>query len=86
MKPGYSVGGGLDGPLVAPTRPSGTHGYSPTHPELYSFFLIAGNDIPARGDLGDMDMRAIAPTLADTMHIAMPSATGSVPPVATIHH
>jgi len=51
MKPGWAVGGALEGPIARDraTR-GGTHGYAPTHPELRASFFIAGEGIPAGVD------------------------------------
>ena len=45
MKPGFSVSGALDGPVVREIKPGGTHGYAPTHPEMLASFLISGPGI-----------------------------------------
>jgi predicted AlkP superfamily pyrophosphatase or phosphodiesterase len=42
MNPSYALGAAMDGPLVRNTKVSGTHGYSPNHPELYASFFISG--------------------------------------------
>lgn len=67
MKPGFAIGGTPTDPLVRPVSLRGTHGYSPVHPELHAFFMIAGRSIRPGANLGDIDMRSIAPTLAKTM-------------------
>lgn len=74
MRPGYALGGALNGPQVEKVSVRGTHGYSPVHPELRAFFLIAGEGIRQNADLGDIDMRSIAPTLAKVLNIPFPSA------------
>ena len=74
MKPGTSVGTELDGPLVRPIKPGGTHGDSPTHPEMLASFFIAGTGIRSGVDLGQIDMRSIAPTLAKLMGTTLPGA------------
>jgi predicted AlkP superfamily pyrophosphatase or phosphodiesterase len=75
MKPGWAVGGALEGPTVRDrSKKGGTHGYSPMHPELQASFLITGQGIQAGLDLGDIDMRSIAPTLASLMGVRLPSA------------
>jgi predicted AlkP superfamily pyrophosphatase or phosphodiesterase len=51
-------------PLVEAKRVGGTHGYLPTHPELQAAFFISGPGIKRGSDLGLIDMRSIAPTLA----------------------
>jgi predicted AlkP superfamily pyrophosphatase or phosphodiesterase len=53
---------------------AGTHGFAPTHPELLASFFITGPGIKAGLDLGEIDMRTIAPTLAALMGLKMPSA------------
>lgn len=60
--------------LVGPALQKGTHGHSPTHPELYSTFIIAGPGIAANRDLGVIDMRAVAPTLARILGTSLPQA------------
>jgi len=45
----------------------GTHGYFPAAPEMRATFLIMGPGIPAGKSLGEIDQRAIAPTLARIM-------------------
>ena len=74
MRPGYSLGSAMDGPLVRATKVSGTHGYSPIHPELFASFFISGPGIRRDVDLGQIDMRSIAPTLAKYLRIPFPTA------------
>jgi len=75
-KIGYNFGDKLTGPLIGPRTEAGTHGYFPSHPEMRATFLISGPGIPARGSLGEIDMRDIAPTLAKLMDVSLPSAAG----------
>jgi predicted AlkP superfamily pyrophosphatase or phosphodiesterase len=75
-KIGYEFGSGLTGPLIAPGRQKGTHGYFPTHPEMRSTFIITGPGVPVHGSLGEIDMRDIAPTVAKILEVSLPSATG----------
>jgi predicted AlkP superfamily pyrophosphatase or phosphodiesterase len=74
MRPGYSIGGELEGPLVREVSVRGTHGYSPTHPELRAFFLVAGPEIRKGANAGDIDMRSVAPTLAKVLGVSLPAA------------
>jgi predicted AlkP superfamily pyrophosphatase or phosphodiesterase len=75
FRPGYAAGGALSGPVVRDrTTTGGAHGYAPTHPELLASFLIAGPGIAAGKNLGEIDMRAIAPTLARVMGVPLPTA------------
>ena len=74
MRPGYAIGGALNGPQVESVSVRGTHGYSPVHSELRAFVLIAGAGIREGADVGDIDMRSIAPTLAKVLNVPFPSA------------
>jgi predicted AlkP superfamily pyrophosphatase or phosphodiesterase len=75
FRPGYAAGGALTGPVVRDRATTGgAHGYAPTHPELLASFIIAGPGIAAGKNLGEIDMRAIAPTLARLMGVPLPTA------------
>lgn len=74
MKPGFSLGGALDGPAVRAIKPGGAHGYSPLHPEMQAAFLISGPGIRQDFDLGEIDMRSIAPTLASYLGASLTTA------------
>lgn len=78
LKSGYRLGSKLQGPVTAPVRSAGTHGYAPDVPEMNSSFFIAGPGIAAGRDLGQIDMRDIAPTLASLIGIKLPSAEGRI--------
>jgi predicted AlkP superfamily pyrophosphatase or phosphodiesterase len=52
----------------------GTHGYAPSNPQLLASFFIAGPKIKAGINLGEIDMRSIAATLAQAMGVSFPSA------------
>ncbi|MEO5820874.1 MAG: ectonucleotide pyrophosphatase/phosphodiesterase [Vicinamibacteraceae bacterium] len=75
FRPGYAAGGALTGPVVRDRKTTGgAHGYAPTHPELQASFFIAGPGIAAGKNLGEIDMRAFAPTLAQLMRVPFPTA------------
>ncbi len=76
MKPGFKIGGGLTGPVMRTGQPGGTHGYLPGHRDMESSFFVAGPGIPAARNLGQIDMRDIAPTLAQILGITLPAAEG----------
>jgi predicted AlkP superfamily pyrophosphatase or phosphodiesterase len=71
---------GAQAPLSAPSTSKGTHGYFPAAPALRSTFMLLGNGVPKGKSLGEIDMRAIAPTLATLLDVPLPSA--EVKPVA----
>jgi predicted AlkP superfamily pyrophosphatase or phosphodiesterase len=74
MKSNFAVGDAFDGPLVRETGVRGTHGYSPSHPEMRASFFIAGPGVKPGTNLGDIDMRSIAPTLAKLLGVSLPDA------------
>jgi predicted AlkP superfamily pyrophosphatase or phosphodiesterase len=82
LKPGYATGPGLSGALVAAMPGRGTHGYNPaTTREMHASFFITGNGIAQVKDLGIIDMRQIAPTLAQILGVSLPAATQPMVPV-----
>ena len=75
-KPGWFVGSGYTGAVLTKTSRSGTHGHLPDLPELRAAFFVVGPGVPAGRSLGLVDMRDIAPTLAQRLGLALPSAEG----------
>lgn len=61
-------------PLTRPAVTKGMHGYFPTVPEMNSAFLALGPKVAKGRNLGQIDMRAIAPTLAAAMNAKLPAA------------
>lgn len=61
-------------PLAFPSPIKGMHGYFPASPEMRSTFMVMGKGIPKARTLGEIDMRAIAPTLAKLMGASLPDA------------
>ena len=78
LKPGWRTGSTLNGVVISQVKPGGTHGELPDVPELRSAFFIAGPGIPPGKNLGLIDMRDIAPTLAKEAGLALPTADGKV--------
>jgi predicted AlkP superfamily pyrophosphatase or phosphodiesterase len=76
LKPGWRTGASLTGPVVAKVKPGGTHGELPDVPELRAAFFVVGPGIPAGRDLGLMDMRDVAPTLAKEAGLVLAGAEG----------
>ncbi|MGA2834066.1 MAG: ectonucleotide pyrophosphatase/phosphodiesterase [Terracidiphilus sp.] len=75
LQPGYYTGSGINGNLVTeiPTT-KGSHGFSPEYPEMRSSFFAVGAGIARHRDLGLVDMRQIAPTVAKILKVQMPTA------------
>ncbi len=74
MRAGFMVSATLQPSIVSIVSARGTHGHAPTLPEVASTFFIAGEGIAAGRDLGSVDIRSIAPTLAKFMGVPFPSA------------
>ena len=76
LKPGWRTGSTLSGPVASKVPPGGTHGELPDLPDLRAAFFLVGPGVPAGKDLGLIDMRDVAPTLAKEAGLALPSAEG----------
>jgi len=73
--PGFYLGTEVKGDLLRPGVSKGTHGYLPSRPEMHAAFFIRGPNIDAGRDLGIIDMRQIAPTLAGILGLRLPHKT-----------
>jgi predicted AlkP superfamily pyrophosphatase or phosphodiesterase len=65
---------GASAPLISPSGSKGMHGFFPMDRSMRSSFMIMGKGVPKGRNLGEIDMRAIAPTLAQAMGLALPDA------------
>jgi predicted AlkP superfamily pyrophosphatase or phosphodiesterase len=74
MRPGFMVGATLNASIVTAVSVRGTHGYLPGHDEMGATFMIRSAGIRPGTNLGTIDMRTIAPTLAALMNFPFPSA------------
>lgn len=74
MMPGWDVGGGFSGPVVVPAPGTGQHGYLPDRPEMRASLFIKGPGIAPGRNLGLVDMRQVAPTVAMLLGVNMPTA------------
>ena len=75
LKPGYYTGPGTTGSLVTDIPGSrGSHGFSPEYPEMRASFFAVGAGVAHHRDLGVVDMRRVAPTVAGILNVPMPSA------------
>jgi predicted AlkP superfamily pyrophosphatase or phosphodiesterase len=79
MKSNFAIDASIRKPLVAKISPRGTHGYSPDNPDLLASFLIEGPGIGRGVNLGEIDMRSIAPTLARSLGVKF--TTAALPPL-----
>jgi predicted AlkP superfamily pyrophosphatase or phosphodiesterase len=75
MKPGYVAGAATSGPMVVEqTTVHGTHGFWPLMPEMRASFFAMGQGLAKGRDLGLIDMRQIAPTVAGIIGVSLPAA------------
>lgn len=80
MKGNFAVGSSPS-TLAGPKKVGGTHGYFPSHSDLLASFFIAGPGINRGLDLGLIDMRSIAPTLAENLGVKFTSGDLKALPV-----
>jgi predicted AlkP superfamily pyrophosphatase or phosphodiesterase len=82
MRLGFYVLSDATSPLVSDIQGTlGSHGFSPQYPEMRAAFFVAGTGIAHHRDLGVIDMRQVAPTVAQLLNVRLPSATLSPLPV-----
>ena len=76
MAPDTTVAGfaGANAPLRGTPKYNGTHGYFPSVKNLRSTLLIMGQGVPKGRSFGEIDMRAIAPTLAAILNVPLTGA------------
>ena len=75
MRLGYYALADATSPLLSEIQGTpGSHGFSPDYPEMRAAFFIAGAGIARHRDLGLIDMRQIAPTVAQLLGVRLPAA------------
>ena len=75
FKPGYYAGGNWSGDFVTEMRGNhGGHGFSPEYSEMRAALFVSGVGIAHHRDLGVIDMRQIAPTMALLMGVTLPAS------------
>ena len=84
FQPGYYASAGTVGAAVTEVPGHhGGHGFSPEFPEMRASFFVAGPGIARGRNLGVIDMRQIAPTLAQLMGVPLPSSKAA--PLHVLH-
>lgn len=82
MKPGTVMGGDFVGPRVRDLpKTIGVHGELPSNPAMDASFFIAGKGVEAGRNLGRIDMRQIAPTVARALGVTLKDAAQPALPV-----
>jgi predicted AlkP superfamily pyrophosphatase or phosphodiesterase len=76
LRPGTRLSGEMLGRVTGPAIPGGDHGFGPDEPDMDASFFAAGPGLPAGRDLGRIDMRDIAPTLAARLGVKLRDAEG----------
>ncbi len=74
LRIGYEVSYGLSMPLIAKPSNLGMHGFLPEKLEMRSSFFMVGPRVAKGRSLGEIDMRQIAPTLADVLQVRLQGA------------
>jgi predicted AlkP superfamily pyrophosphatase or phosphodiesterase len=74
FRPGFEAGHDPKAPPTSPSSYKGMHGYLPTDPGMRSVLIAAGPGVHGHGDLGQIDMRAIAPSVARILGVSLPGA------------
>ncbi len=79
-KDGYAFSDSLaDVNEITPTNgPKGTHGYLPTHPDLYGCFVISGAGVKKGQTIEEMKNLDVAPTIAKLLGVTLPNVDGQV--------
>ena len=76
LKPGYITGGAYSGPLVSDqVAGKGTHGYMNSFAEMHASFFVMGQGIAKGRNVGQIDMRRVAPTVASLLGVSLPTAS-----------
>lgn len=74
FRPGFEAGHDPRAAKVVSSAYRGMHGYLPDEPAMQSSLFVDGPALARHGDLGTVDMRAIAPSAARVLGVALPTA------------
>ena len=73
---GYTFGSNYSGPFITNTNQRGQHGFLPTRSNYRTSFIMSGSIITRRGDLGEVRMIDIAPTIARVQNLWLKNSEG----------
>jgi predicted AlkP superfamily pyrophosphatase or phosphodiesterase len=76
VNPDVRIGARMEEPILAPGLPLGEHGHLADNTVMDASFLVVGPGVPAARDLGRIDMRDVAPTLANLLGVRLPGSEG----------
>ncbi len=74
FRDGFDAGVGFSGAVVEDVAGTGMHGYLPTHEAMRAAFMVMGEGVAVGRDLGVVDMRAVAPALAEMLGLKLEAA------------
>jgi predicted AlkP superfamily pyrophosphatase or phosphodiesterase len=74
FKPGFEAGHDPRAARQMPSSYKGMHGYLPSLAAMRSSLFVEGPGVRKRGNLGEIDMRAIAPSVARILGAPLPTA------------
>jgi predicted AlkP superfamily pyrophosphatase or phosphodiesterase len=74
FKPGFQPGHDPQAAKQTPSAYKGMHGYPPADPAMRSSLFVEGPGLTRRGSLGEIDMRAIAPSVARILGVTLGGA------------
>jgi predicted AlkP superfamily pyrophosphatase or phosphodiesterase len=73
---GYTFGGNYTGEFITSYARRGQHGFLPTRPDYKASLIASGAGITRRGDLGEVRMIDIGPTIARVLGLTLRDAEG----------
>jgi predicted AlkP superfamily pyrophosphatase or phosphodiesterase len=74
LKMGYLTGANTSGALLTQAPEKGAHGWLTDFPEMHASFFAMGPGITHGKNLGTIDMRRIAPSVAGILGVTLPDA------------
>jgi hypothetical protein len=74
FRPGFEAGHDPRAAKQTPSTYKGMHGYLPSEPAMRSSLFVEGPGLGRRGDLGLVDMRSIAPSIARILGVKLEGA------------
>lgn len=76
--PGFAFGGRFTGPVIRAATNRSTHGYLPSRPEMLAGFIAAGPAIRRSGQIGEINLLDLYPTIGRILSLRLPKREGKV--------
>jgi hypothetical protein len=74
FRPGFEAGHDPRAAKQTPSSYKGMHGYLPSDPAMRSSLFVEGPGLARHGDLGEIDMQSIAPSVARILGVKLTGA------------